>query len=217
MPHCAHCGDAATEIFMTAPCGHIYHEECLDAVAVGGEQRFVCPDCETPATLDSCWRTYWEATDSDPAPGPSQPSQAAAHAFSPATRARWRTGWRAVLHLRARTEQALAEADHSATAAALSRAERERLERVQRDLKADLGRLEPQVRASRERGLNAAAVADSAKLFCELTSARGEAHAAGLLRTLVSTSSRSLPQLGVVQQQLLVRMQAPPSERSCCS
>ena len=209
MPRCVHCGDEARQTFQTAPCGHIYHEECLDAVAGGG--HFTCPDCETPATHADCWRTYWEATDSDHCPS-SQPSQAEAHAHSPATRARWRTGWRAVLHLRARTEQARAEASCAAESAAQLRAERERLEGVQRSLQADLGALDGRLRASRERGLNAAAVADSAKLFSELTSARGEAHAAGLLRTLVSTSSRSLPQLGAVQQQLLVRMQARPTQ-----
>jgi hypothetical protein len=168
MARCVHCGESANDTFYIAPCGHILHEVCLDAVPkTAGGERFSCPECDTSAKVSECWRTFWEATDSDHCPA-SQPSQAQAQ-LSPATRARWRNGWRAAIHLRARTEQAQAEASCSAAEALQSRAERERLERVQSDLKVDLNRLEPQVRATRERHLNTAAVADSAKLFCELT------------------------------------------------
>ena len=209
---CVSCGEACAATFLLAPCGHVFHEGCVDE-CVGSDGRVVCPGCHRPAVRATLWRTYWDASVGGSSEPDSSSAPEEAGGATPRTRSNWRRGWRAVLRSRARADAAEVDAVHAREAALLSAAERENVERAEASVRHEIEREEAHLRDLREKGLNAAALADSAAIFNELLVAQGEEESAGLLRSLEACQSRSIVQLGRIQARLMKRMQAKYAER----
>ena len=63
---CASCVSVLrVESFLTAPCGHAFHDACVRELKCNAAE-FECPECDQRVAQKELWRTFWSASGADP-------------------------------------------------------------------------------------------------------------------------------------------------------
>ena len=206
---CAYCyrglgGGGRT--FLTAPCGHTFHDDCAATCTIG--RRYLeCPECGEGEEVENCgddgkpWRTFWDSSD-----GPSQ--RAVAGGGDEGSREPPPAAcWRRVARLQRQSEELESGAATSRAELERERARLSRTTAVEANLHRELASLRRTLDACHARSMRHVVTTGAAACFRALLESRGEPEVKVQLRQLQRTHGHALTTLFAVQHRVLHQLQ----------
>ena len=206
---CAYCyrglgGGGRT--FLTAPCGHTFHDDCAATCTIG-RRHLECPECGEGEEVENCgddgkpWRTFWDSSD-----GPSQ--RAVAGGSDEGSREPPPAAcWRRVARLQRQSEELESGAATSRAELERERARLSRTTAVEANLHRELASLRRTLDACHARSMRHVVATGAAACFTALLDLRGEPEVKAQIRQLQRTHGHALTTLFAVQHRVLHQLQ----------
>ena len=216
---CSYCygGFKSAHTPLTAPCGHVFHEDCARTLSIG-RRGLSCPECDeepqrTPRGETPLWKTFWEAGEagcSQSNVGEDGGGGGGGIGLPPPPPL---ACWRRVGRLEVSEAELSRVAEVGRQGLAQDRAQSARLDEAEASLRGRIAAARAELERCRSRSFEAVVRHGAARCARQLARARGDEEVEAVLRAQLKAHGGALPELHAVQAQVLGLLQASYADR----